>query len=662
MEVRHLLGTAQSFVSAGKMSRAFELPVVGGIPQVEETALRQIARLARSFRDAPTAFTLFSEYLRSGRAHVLGAEDVEVMQYIISSGLAPACELSLIRGKRLCDLGRYEDAIPWLYDAVSSDNAGVRAEAHYRLGRALSAKGGKGSEAIAALTSALEKTTEDDLIQKILFYRAKVFNQRGPHRSFQRFAEGLRQITERFPYGEMADDALYELALYYSAIGRESDAFTYYGRLRDHMGPNDWIESAHFRPALLLYSRGRPEDIEEADRLLRRLVETNPLGDLALPAMFWLGRMATETGDTAGARTWFEQVIRTCPYDYYAVRARMHLNIGPQAAREIRADPQTMRELKYAYTVGMPNSAIKGDSPRDYRLRNALRSGLYREVFTASERLRELFPSRLPSELTVDDLDRSGILTSLILLQALRQDAVAAATTGDVADRLAVASAVGRSGGDWPLAMLLVFGLDRSLGTQSAIQRDPRYLHVAYPTVYADLIEKAAGTMEMSPALLYSTMRRESLFYPAALSKRGAIGLFQFMPSAFAALDSRWNLLDRAGVRSMKAYMSDPDLTIQLGARWFTEELLRRNRGNVLFAVMEHNAGYPALRTWRESWERAGRSDDVEYMIETAGFVETRIFTRSVLTDMVIVDALGLFGSGPGTDSVLRASAPPPIP
>jgi hypothetical protein len=44
-------------------------------------------------------------------------------------------------------------------------------------------------------------------------------------------------------------------------------------------------------------------------------------------------------------------------------------------------------------------------------------------------------------------------------------------------------------------------------------------------------------------------------------------------------------------------------------------------------------------------WEKAGRMNDVEYMIETIRFAETRIFARRVLTDIIITDAIGVLRS-----------------
>jgi len=57
---------------------------------------------------------------------------------------------------------------------------------------------------------------------------------------------------------------------------------------------------------------------------------------------------------------------------------------------------------------------------------------------------------------------------------------------------------------------------------------------------------------------------------------------------------------------------------------------------------MEHNAGYPAVKEWKDSWEKTGRIQDVEYMLETVRYGQTRILVRKVLTDISIMQATGL--------------------
>jgi soluble lytic murein transglycosylase-like protein/tetratricopeptide (TPR) repeat protein len=621
----------------------FELPVLGGLQCLQETLLREIALLAWSIGDRSAAGLAFRWYLEIASTGELGQTETEITDYLVSQGLASPGGLALARGKRFYDLRKYEDARRFLADALTADNAETRAGAGYYLARTRSVQGAPRSEIVNLLTTALQETTDPVLTQEILFYRATVFGREGRGRDIERFAGDLDGIIERFPVGRMADDALYELAVYREKEGDADAALHHFARLRGHPGPNDWLSSAYFREALIRYSRSREGDIMAAEDLLQELVSVSPQSQLGLAARFWLGRIASEADDTASARLHFESVIATCPYDYYAIRARMHLNQGAQSAGEVRADPGTAARLLASYGSASTETTWQDISPAHARLQGSLVNGFYAGVLAADRQLRNRLPAKQQSRFTVEDLDRAGAFGVMSILLALRQDVIGAATAASgSADRLAIASSIGSIAGDWPLAMLVMFGLDRSIATQSVIQRDPHYLTAAYPPVYARPIAVAAEANGVPPELLYAVIRRESLFYPAAVSKRGALGLFQFRPSTFETLDSRWEVLRRSGMTSMEAFLSDPVLSIDLGARWFKEELLKRNDGDILLAVMEHNAGYPAVKSWREAWDRSGRMGDVEYMIETAGFAETRIFARSVLADMVVAEAMGI--------------------
>jgi len=643
-EVQRLVESSRLILAEMPPNGIFEVPVLGGLPRLEEALLKEIALLAWSIGDRAEASSVFIKYLALASTVETGQAQTELVEHLVSRGLMSVGEPALVRGKRFYGLRRFEDARRFLNDARTSDNPEIAAEAGYYLARTRSIQGASRKEILNLLTSAIEGAQDPDLIQEMLFYRATVFNREGRGRDIEHFAGDLNEIIKRFPMGGSADDALFELATHHGLEGNTDEALHHFARLRDHPGPNDWLDSSYYRAALMLYLRAGDGDIAAAMELLQDLASTNPTGQLGLAARFWLGRIAGEQGDTTSARRHFGGVIATCPYDYYAIRARMHLNVGAEAAREIWADPKTRAELPDAYRAGRIEMSRPDSSSHRARVRWALDTGLYADALSGDERLREKIPSEHPNELTMDDLDRAGAFASAGLLLALRQEAIMTAGRGlHSEDRLAIASSVGNTAGDWPLAMLLIFGLDRSLKTQSVIQHDPHYTTAAYPPVYAQLIAAAADANGVPPELLYAVIRRESLFYPAAVSRRGAMGLFQFIPSTFETLDSRWKVLDGSGTTSMETFLRDPGLTIDLGARWFREELLKRNDGDILLAVMEHNAGYPAVKTWRETWESVGRSGDIEYMIETARFAETRIFARSVLTDMVIVEAAGLF-------------------
>jgi len=101
---------------------------------------------------------------------------------------------------------------------------------------------------------------------------------------------------------------------------------------------------------------------------------------------------------------------------------------------------------------------------------------------------------------------------------------------------------------------------------------------------YESLIQEAAGTYRLDPALIRAVMQTESAFNPFVVSPVGAQGLMQLMPS----------LAEEMGVIDS----FDPRQNIMGGARYL-RELLDRHRGNVRLAVASYNAGPTAVARYR---------------------------------------------------------------
>jgi len=110
------------------------------------------------------------------------------------------------------------------------------------------------------------------------------------------------------------------------------------------------------------------------------------------------------------------------------------------------------------------------------------------------------------------------------------------------------------------------------------------------------MIEGAAVAVQVEPDILREVARRESAFYPCAVSPKGAEGLMQLMPATQAML----------GVENPY----DPKQSLWGGAQ-LLKMLLTRYEGNLALALSAYNAG-PA---------RVDAADSIPPIPETQNYV-----------------------------------------
>lgn len=106
-----------------------------------------------------------------------------------------------------------------------------------------------------------------------------------------------------------------------------------------------------------------------------------------------------------------------------------------------------------------------------------------------------------------------------------------------------------------------------------------RHISSGNPSVDAIVYEAASHT-GLDPCLIFSVMRAESGFNPAAVSPKGASGLMQLMPATAS----------RFGVRNI----FDPRENIHAGSRYL-RWLLDRFNGDLRLALAGYNAGEGAV-------------------------------------------------------------------
>jgi soluble lytic murein transglycosylase len=158
---------------------------------------------------------------------------------------------------------------------------------------------------------------------------------------------------------------------------------------------------------------------------------------------------------------------------------------------------------------------------------------------------------------------------------------------------------------------------------------DPRAVRAIFPWPNRRAVEAEAAEFGVDPLLLAALVRQESVFDREALSRAGARGLAQLLPST-AQLTARGLDLPFA-----PQWITIPDLNLHLGAAHLAQ-LLRHFRGRVDAAVAAYDAGTLPVDRWLV---RPGGSDPDQFL-EDIPFLETRGYVRTVLRNRELYRAL----------------------
>ncbi len=119
----------------------------------------------------------------------------------------------------------------------------------------------------------------------------------------------------------------------------------------------------------------------------------------------------------------------------------------------------------------------------------------------------------------------------------------------------------------------------------------------APPPEISNLVDKTAGQMQVDPKLVHAVIQVESGYNPRAVSRKGAQGLMQLMPST----------AERFGVENS----FNPKQNIEGGVSYL-KYLLQLFGGNVPLSVAAYNAGEHAVQ----------RSGGIPQFTETKGYVQ----------------------------------------
>jgi len=115
-------------------------------------------------------------------------------------------------------------------------------------------------------------------------------------------------------------------------------------------------------------------------------------------------------------------------------------------------------------------------------------------------------------------------------------------------------------------------------------------------------------------------MRKESNYFPFAISSSDARGLLQLIPSTSD------QVAKQLGLAAFPDELFDPDTNIRLGAAYLGG-LLRRFRGQEALAAGAYNAGARAMIRWCDQW--GGRP--LDEFVELITYDQAREYIKRVL-------------------------------
>ena len=629
------------------------LSIHAALPLLREDLYFRILDVARRLGATDEVEYWLDQYVRYATSVELPKFVNELIEQKLESDYFSRDRFDLRRANWLFEMQRYQDASDLIREATKNGDPEVVERSRLLEAYIRRARGDSDQEVLHTLNRLIRIEPDPAVESEARYLRGLIYKKRGNRRSLER---DFSYIHTTYPKGDWSDDALMELAREYQMHGDYERALMYFRRVIEFQGPNDWLWTARFQMALTHYLRWRRDkqerDWDEAHDNFVFLQKKHQKGNLNWIPTFWKARLLAESANSdhrEKAIEEFQNVVTSSNYEYYGMRAALHLYNMADGTSEISAaglplaDARLNSRLATAYSESklLPHTRVAG-SPQFKRLWWAIESGLYEKVASVEREFRTRMPGARLQDVRINTLYESDKFAALVLFLSLRIDAVVAKERLATPENLLAVSAVlVRDAKDMALAVSL------TTAKEQAVRNHPAYLRTAFPQAYRREILGAVEGDSQLASIIYSIARHESTFDETAISSRSAYGLLQITPERFDELDHQFDLLGGREFKDYRRILLDPTENIRIGVAHFRDDILNKipKRMSLPIALMIHSAGAQSVSRWIESWKSLGIIDDVELIVETARARETRNFVRSTLAAIAIVNNSGMFGS-----------------
>lgn len=173
--------------------------------------------------------------------------------------------------------------------------------------------------------------------------------------------------------------------------------------------------------------------------------------------------------------------------------------------------------------------------------------------------------------------------------------------------------------GDWYLSKGNLYQAAR-WGIKALNQAPDKHgYELAYQRPYRDQVKKAAEEFDMDENLIYAVIRAESSFEKNAISRVGAMGLMQIMPSTGKDIAARLK------VPFSEKDLLNPETNIRFGT-YYLKSLLYMFSGDLDKALAAYNGGAGNVKKWSNS----GIGSSKEDFPTAVTFTETREYITKI--------------------------------
>lgn len=443
----------------------------------------------------------------------------------------------------------------------------------------------RNQEAEAALGEALAARAAAPVAGQAHYYLGVLAERRGDlDAAFSQYEASLAAD----PSGPLAPDAAWWRAQLLEGFGRLDEAVEAYTQLADSYPQSERAAEALLRAGLVRYRQGRyAAAILDWARYLNTVAEPSQVAR----GQFWLGRAALAVGDAAAGQDHFRRAVAAAPHDYYGLRAQALLSEEPPLdggeALPAALPAPNWREVE--------TWLASWTGPEDPEARRGLAAR------PRWQRGRELALMGLGQEAAAE-------------FAALRNDVAAEPW---LLYRLARALAgLGQTASAAQAAAFLVHG---------RIDAPKALLGLAYPQDFLPLVTAEGQHYGLSPLLLLALIRQESLFDAKAVSRAGALGLTQVIPSTGRAIAEE---LDVEGFEP--ADLLRPVVSLRFGSHYLASQL-ELLEGAPWAALAAYNGGPGNALRWQNQ-----APDDPDLFLEAIDLRETHAFVRIVLANYAL--------------------------